>query len=148
MSAKRVQGFSLAELLRPVDGVDVNAERIFAQSVSITWGFDDDGDDCRPALGRSELTAVVSAFGPSDPKAIRRGAYDAGDLDRDLRVAELGKGVVGARIIIQSRGASIGREVVGSEPILPQHDGVGRQTAHIFDEAREMKRDLRIGRLI
>src|ERR1700757_4719046 len=102
MSAKSVQGFSLAELLRPVDGVDVNAERIFAQSVSIPWGFDDDGDDRRPALGRSKLTIVVAAFGPSDPKTIRRCAYDAGDLDRDLRVTEFGKGIIGARIIIQS----------------------------------------------
>jgi hypothetical protein len=99
-AAKRLQGFSLAKLLRPVDGIDVNAERIFAQPVSVTWGFDDNGDDRGPALGRSELTAVISAFGPCDPKAIRRGANDAGDLDRDLRVTELGKGVVGAGVVI------------------------------------------------
>ena len=108
----------------------------------------DDGEDRGPALGRGELAAVVAAFGPRDPKAFRRGANDAGDLDRDLRVSELGKGIVGSRIIVQRRCSSISREVIGTEPILPQHDGVGRQTSHIFDEAREMKRDLRIGRLI
>src|SRR5215831_20715553 len=90
-----VQAFSRAELLRPVDRIDIDAERILAQAIRIARGFDDDGKDRGPALRRGELAAVVAAFGPCDPKAFRRGANDAGDLDCNLHVAELGKGVVG-----------------------------------------------------
>ena len=128
-----VEDFSLAELLRPVDGVDVNAKRVFAQPVSITWGFDDDGDDRRPSLRRSELTAVVSAFGPCDPKAIRRGAYDAGDLDRNLSITKFSEGFVGARVVVECRRAAIGREIVSAEPVLPQNDSVGRQPLDTAD---------------
>src|SRR5205823_5542043 len=81
-------------------------------------------------------------------KAFRRGANDAGDLDGDLGIAKLGKGIVGSRVIVQRCSSAISREVVSAEPVLPQHDGVGRQASHIFDEAREVKRDLRIGRLV
>src|SRR6185312_10476702 len=34
------------------------------------------------------------------------------------------------------------------QPILSQDDSVGRQSPNVFDETREMKRDLRIGWLI
>src|SRR6478752_6634214 len=137
--------FSLAELLRPVDGVVVNAKRVLAQAFGIARSFDDDRKDRGPAFGRSELTAVVSALGPCDPKAFRGGANDAGDLDRNLGGPELGKGIVGSSIIVQRRCASIGREVIGTQPILSQDNSVGRQSSNILDEAREMKCDLRIG---
>src|SRR5262249_51527706 len=52
------------------------------------------------------------------------------------------------RVVVQGDGASISREVIGAQPILPQHDGVSRKSPDVFDETREMKRYLRIGRLI
>ena len=39
-------------------------------------------------------------------------------------------------------------EIVSAQPVLAQHDAVGRQSPDILDESREMKCDLRIGRLI
>src|SRR5262249_52022571 len=57
-------------------------------------------------------------------------------------------GIVGSGVIVQRRRPAIGREIVGAEPVLSQDDAVGRQASNIFDEAREMKRDLWIGRLI
>src|SRR6185437_16899177 len=118
------------------------------EAIGIARGFDDDGKDRGPALGRGQLSAVVTAFSPRNSKASWRGADNAGDLDRNLRIAEPGKGIVGSGIIVQRRSAPVRREIIGAEPSLPQHDGVGRQTSHILNEACEMECDLRIGRLI
>ena len=139
---------SLAELLRPIDRIDVDAKRILAQAVSIAGSLDDNGKNCGPSFGRCELAVVVAAFGPRNSKTLRRGANDARDLNCNLRATELGKGIIRSGVIVERRGAAIRREVVGTEPVLPQDDGVGRQAAYIFDEAGEMKRDLRIGRLV
>src|SRR5262249_9783234 len=59
-----------------------------------------------------------------------------------------GKRIVATCVVVQRCSATIGRKVVGAEPTLPQHNGVRWKASYIFDEAREMKRDLRIGRLI
>ena len=71
-----------------------------------------------------------------------------GDLDRDLGLADLGEWVVGASVIVQRERALVGDVVVGVEPVLAQHDGVGGNAAHLLDEPREMPGDLRIGRSI
>ena len=89
-------------------------------------GLDHDGQDRGPALGRGELAVLVAALDPGDAEAVGRGADDAGDLDRDLRLAELGERIVGAGIVVERSGASIGGEVVGAQPVLAQHDRIGR----------------------
>jgi hypothetical protein len=48
-------------------------------------------------------------------------------FDRDLLLADLGEGIVGARIIVERDGAAIGRVVVGAQPVLPHDDGIGRE---------------------
>ena len=70
-------------------------------------GLNHDGEDRGPALGCGECAVLVAALGPGDPEAIRRGADDAGDVDRDLLLAELGEGIVGAGVIVERRGAVV-----------------------------------------
>ena len=45
-------------------------------------------------------------------------------------------------------GATVGRKVVGAQPVFTQDDGVHRQATDVLDEACEVEGDLRIGRLI
>src|SRR5689334_11291892 len=86
---------SLSQLLRPVDCVDVDAEWILFQAVGVAWLLHGDGEDRGPAFGRSELAVFVGALGPGDAKTVGRGADDAGDLDGDLALADLGERIVG-----------------------------------------------------
>lgn len=65
-----------------------------------------------------------------------------------MRLAELGKRIVVAGIIIERRGTAIRREIIGAQPIFAKHDGVHRQTTHMLDESRQVKSDLRVGRLV
>jgi hypothetical protein len=60
----------------------------------------------------------------------------------------LGERIGAAGIVVQGSGATIRRELVCPQPALAQHDRVGRQAAHVLDETRKMKGDLRIGRPI
>src|SRR5229473_6257113 len=105
---------SLSQLLRPVDGVDVNSERILPQTIGVVRSLNHDGQNRGPSLGGGERAILVSALDPGDAKRIRRGADDAGDLDRDLHLAEIGKGIVGAGEIVERGGTAIGGEVVGA----------------------------------
>ena len=66
----------------------------------------------------------------------------------DLGLADLGEGIVGPRVIVERERAFVGDVVVGVEPVLAQHHRIGRNAAHLLDEAREMPGDLRVGRLI
>ena len=66
----------------------------------------------------------------------------------DLRLADLGEWIVGAGVVVERERALVGDVVVGVEPVLAQHDGIGGNAAHLLDEAREMPGDLRVGRLI
>ena len=61
---------SLSKLLGPVDGVDVDAEGIFAQPIDVARRFHDDADDGTPPLGRGKLTILVAAFDPGDAEAV------------------------------------------------------------------------------
>ena len=92
-----------------------------------------------------ELAVLVPALDPGDTETVRRGPDDAGDIDRDLLSANPGEGVVGSRIVVERHRATVGREVIGARPVLPDDDGVRRDRADLLDEAREMKGDLRIG---
>ena len=49
---------------------------------------------------------------------------------------------------LSARAPPVGGEVVGLEPVLPQHDRVGRDLADVLDEARKVEGDLRIGRAV
>src|SRR5712664_1681698 len=139
---------SLSQLLRPVDGVDVNSERILPQMIGVVRGLNHDGQNRGPSLGCGERAILVCALDPGDAKRNRRGADDAGDLDRDLHLAEICEGIVGAGEIVEGYGTAIGGEVVGAQPLLAQHDRIDRQSPDILDEAREVIGDLRFGRLI
>src|SRR5579885_2496531 len=139
---------SLPQLPRPVDRIDVDAERIGAEPLRVTRWLHDDGEDGGPSLGRCELAVLVAPLGPGHAETVGRGPDDARDVDRDLLLADLGEGVVGARVVVQGRGAAIGCEVVGAKPVLPDNDRIGRDGADLLDEARKMERDLGIGRAI
>jgi hypothetical protein len=89
--------------------IDVNAERILFQAIGVAWLLHRDGEDRGPALRRSELAVLVGALGPGHTEAVGRGADDAGDLDGDLALTDLGEGIVAARIIVQRGRTAIGR---------------------------------------
>ena len=57
---------SLPQLLRPIDGVDVNSKRILAQAIGIARCLDHNGEDCGPALGCAQASVLVSALNPGD----------------------------------------------------------------------------------
>src|SRR3990167_8774482 len=143
-SAQWLLNASLCELLRPVDGVDEDAQLVLAQAIGVARRLDHDGENGGPALGSSELAALEAALGPGHAETLRRCSNDARDLDGDLHLAELREWIVAAGIVVQRRGTAIGSELVGAQPALAQHDGVGRQAAHILDEASQVEGDLRI----
>ena len=92
-------------------------------------GLDDDGEDGGPALGRGELPFSIAALDPGDAEAVGRGADDAGDLDGDLLLADLGEGIVGAGVVVERQRAAVGGEVVGAQPVLPHDDRIGRDAS-------------------
>src|SRR3546814_13184693 len=97
----------------------------------------------------SDLASVlIAALGPGDAEAVLRGANDARNIDRDLKFADLGEGIVGPRIVIERLRAGGTREIIGTEPVSAEHDRIGGARAEMLDEAREVERDLRIGRPI
>src|SRR5260364_37504 len=72
---------SLSKLLGPVDGVDVDAERVLAQPIDVARRFHDNADDGAPPLGRGKLTILVAAFDPGDTEAVGRSSDDTGYFD-------------------------------------------------------------------
>lgn len=80
----------MSQLLRPVDGVDVDAERILAQPIGVGWRLNRDGKDRSPKCGAGERQLAL--LDPGDAEAVGRSANDAGDVDRDLLLAETGEG--------------------------------------------------------
>ena len=54
-------------------------------------------------------------------------------------------GSLAARELVERRRALVGGVVVGLEPALPHDDGIDRQRAHVGDEVRQVKGDLRVG---
>jgi hypothetical protein len=61
---------SLPKLLRPVDGVDVDAERVRPQRVGVARRLHDDGEDGGPAFGLGELAVLIAALDPGDAEAV------------------------------------------------------------------------------
>src|SRR3546814_6743604 len=93
-------------------------------------------------------TTLFRSLGPGDTEAVLRGANDARNIDRDLKLPDLGEGIVGPGIVIERLRAGGTREIIGTEPVGAEHDRIGGDRAEMLDEAREVERDLRIGRPI
>src|SRR3546814_6842814 len=53
-----------------------------------------------------------------------------------------------ARIVAEELAAALGREIIGFEPVLANQHRIERTATDIRDEAREVPRNLRIGRTI
>src|ERR1700739_2822749 len=92
---------SLSQLLRPVDGGDVDAERVLAEHVGGGWRLKRDGEDGGPARGVGERAILVAVLDPFDAEARWGSADHARDIDGDLLLAELGERIVGARVVIE-----------------------------------------------
>lgn len=73
-----------------------------------------------------ELAAHIAAFVPRDAEAVARSPNDLADIDRDLCLADIGERVLLAGIIVEDRGALLGREIIGGGKVLAQHDRIGR----------------------
>ena len=136
------------ELLRPVDGVDEYAERVLAQPVGVMRGFDHDGEDRGPVLGRCEACILVAALDPGDAEAVTGGTDHTGNLDRNLDFADLVEGIVGPGVVVERDRALVGDEVIGGEPVLANDYRISRKGADVLDETREIPGDLWIGRLV
>ena len=109
---------SLSKLLGPVDGVDVDAERVLAQPIDVARRFHDNADDGAPPLGRGKLTILVAAFDPGDTEAVGRSSDDTGYFDGDLDLPDFCEGIVVAGVVVQRGGTAIGREILRPKPIL------------------------------
>lgn len=59
----------LAQLLRPVDGVDVNPEGILPQAIQIAWCLENDREIALQGPGK--LTVVIAPFDPGETKAFQ-----------------------------------------------------------------------------
>jgi hypothetical protein len=92
--------------------VDEHAEGILAQPFRVVWG-EDDGQDGGPSLGRGKACVLIAALDPGDPEAVVGGSDHVRDFDRDLDFADLGKRIVGSRIVVERDGTLVGDEVVG-----------------------------------
>ena len=121
---------------------------ILPKLLGVVRGLLHGGEDRCPALGGTQAAVLVTTFDPGHAEAVGRGADDAGDLDRDLDLADLAERIERLRVAVQRQRALVGREVVGAKPILADDDRVGRHAAHLLDEAGEMPGDLAVGRLV
>ena len=139
---------SFAHLPRPVERVDIDAERVLAEPLGIARRLHHDGQDGGPALGSGQLAVHVASLAPGDAEGTGGGADDAGDIDRDLLLADPREGVRLAGVVVERQRAAIGGEVVGLEPLAAQHDRIGRDAADLLDEPREMPGELGIGRIV
>src|SRR3546814_16855753 len=95
----------------------------------------------------SDLASVlIAALGPGDTEAVLRGANDARNIDRDLKLPDLGEGIVGPGIVIERLRAGGTREIIGTEPVGAAPDRIGGDRAEMHEKARQGDRRLRNGR--
>src|SRR3546814_20577873 len=88
-----------------------------------------DGDDCRPARALDQAAVLIAALGPGDTEAVLRGANDARNLDRDLKLPDPGEGIVGPGIALERLRAGGTRALLGSEPHGADPDRTGGAAA-------------------
>src|SRR5829696_5767085 len=98
--------YASAELLGPVEGVDVDAERVLAQPLGVGRWLHDNREDGAPTLGRGERIVDIVALGPRHAETVVGSAHDARHLDRDLGLANLPEGIAGASVVIERQGAA------------------------------------------
>src|SRR3546814_9161258 len=79
-----MKSVSLAEFLRPVEGIDEHAQRVLAQPFGGAWGLDGDGEDRGPARGPGKRAVRIAPPGPGDPKTVIRAADHTRHIDRHL----------------------------------------------------------------
>src|SRR3546814_17803564 len=77
------------EFTAPVDGIDIESERILAQHVGRSGRLDLDGQHRGPARGAGQAAALIFLFGPFDLTAGVRSAY------KDRKRVVQGKSVSG-----------------------------------------------------
>jgi hypothetical protein len=74
---------------------------------------------------------------PLNAEAVVGGANDARDLDRYLRLADLGERIVAASVVVEGERTFVGDVVVGGEPILAQTTGsAGMPRTSVMKRAR------------
>ena len=103
----------------------------------------------RMAVKRLAVLGSAVLEGALEPAHLEGGvgrAHHAGDLDGHGDAADAGERVVLARVLVQGQRSAVGGVVVGSEPVLPHDHRIDGERAHVLDEARQMKRDLRVAR--
>src|SRR5262249_53870545 len=141
-------GFSPVDVLRPIEGLDVDAEGVLAHGVNRLGWRDDDGEEAREPLGVFKRAALEDALEPPHlERGVRRPHY-ARYFDGHGLAPYLGEGVVVPRIFVERDSGTVGDEVVALEPVRAHTHGINRQGAHVVDEARQMKGYLRIARFV
>ncbi len=129
-----------------VDRFDVDAERVLPQLLGTAGSLGGEGQDAGPALGGDQGAVLIASLDPGDPEAVGRGADDAGDLDRDLDLADQAERVIGLGVGVQRPSALGIGEVVGPQPVLAHHDWIGRHRPHLLDEPLQPGGDHRVRR--
>ena len=104
-------GGSLSELPGPVDGVDVNAERIFAQTIGVVQGFKSRRSGSRSTLGGGERAILVSALDPGDAERFGEARMT---LETSTEICILPRLAKGSLVRAKSFSAAAPRSVVKS----------------------------------
>src|SRR3546814_19000040 len=75
--------------------MDEQPERVLTERVGCLGGLNRHCDDRRPAGGLGKAAVLIAALDPGDTEARVRRAEHAGDINADLDLADLRKGIVG-----------------------------------------------------
>src|SRR3546814_12765229 len=121
--------------------MDEQPERVLTERVGCLGGRNRHCDDRRPAGGLGKAPVLIAALDPGDTEARVRRADHAGDINADLDLADLRKGIVGAGIVVQGKRALRAGEVIRSEPDFADATRVGGTAADLLDEAVDVERD-------
>ena len=135
-------GQEMARWMRP-NGLDIARVRVPLGVIGIIYESRPNVTADAGALCLKSGTAAILRGG-SDSTRSSRAIHAA--IQQGLREAGLPEACI--QLVPTRDRAAVGREIVGAQPLLSQDDRVGRQAAHILDEARQVVGDLRIGRLI
>src|SRR3546814_17129612 len=88
--------------------MDEQPERVLTERVGCLGGLNRHCDDRRPAGGLGKAAVLIAALDPGDTEARVRRADHAGDINADLDLAALRKGIV------SSEGRRVGTEGVST----------------------------------
>ena len=139
---------SRLQLAAPVDRVDVETERIASKSIRCRRRLEHDRQDSGPVRRSGLCAALVGGLDPFHLKGTIGGADHAGDLHRDCPFSHATERVCRAGIVSEEDGASLGREVIGRQPVLAHQDRIERYRPDARHEPPEEPCDLRIGWMV